>query len=798
MPSALCDRCKVLYFSAESLARYGFTEVGTKTGSPHLAFPAGQHAIDIEFDCRDDLPELPALRASSEAGCPFCPVLRDALLKGISENRLRNWVLGKHDYGQFTVKVVKVTLMAEFRALYYEKSKLSAISMGWDVLRPGEDRYAGDFTGPDGLIYFKLRAHSDDPLARYLGIAYPHPDEDRLSTQNTKAIRDHLVDCDINHNHVSSIVRSGESISDRLPRRLIEITESQEGKRLRLVETKDLTGHGSNCQDESACPKYATLSYRWGSDEFLTTTPSNLQAHCQDIPLSPFSPDDPTATLPPGFRDVVDICCALGISYLWIDSLCIIQKETKTTDKALLEIQQGQSRRDWAIESTKMHSIYMSSYLTIYLTATDTPLQKVLDYPISCSESLIPITYSISNRPDIHGTFFLEPSSYTGELDHLFWNPYLAAEDELDSSVWNTRGWTLQERLLSPRKLYVGVTDMLGLGLLTCPSPKDYGRDVELIKRPRRHKSLDKLEIGGTSSATGADGRPDKTTLYNAWYKIVEDYTCRDLTVPSDKLPALAGIARTHAVALNDEYLAGIWVQDLATGLLWGTRNAMRPGSDRYFGERERQPMIPTEHYRAPTWSWCANDGAVEFLVNYLKNPRSEIEVLGHDLIPQYEGDSYGQLAVDQGDQGYVKLRAKVKVALMEDRFPPIPEFMLQDFPALGHRDPEAEKKEFQLRRVQVTDGTGGIKEGTIFLDHAGYNPDEEEVYLMIVSRGDQPVWQKPGEFEVGVRSAGLVLRKCSHQTRLQFKRIGFYSHLWDSGLTPVFDDCELQTVYLV
>lgn len=159
MPSTLCNRCKVLYFSAESLSRYGFTEVETETGKPHLQFPAGQHSIPIEFDCRDDLPELPALRASGEAGCLFCPALRNSLLKGISECRLRSWVLGNHDHGQWTVKVVKVSLMAEFRASDDERSKFAAIMMGWDVLRPGQDRYEGDFTGPDGLIYFKLRAH---------------------------------------------------------------------------------------------------------------------------------------------------------------------------------------------------------------------------------------------------------------------------------------------------------------------------------------------------------------------------------------------------------------------------------------------------------------------------------------------------------------------------------------------------------------------------------------------------------------------------------------------------------------
>lgn len=160
MPSTLCSRCKFLYLSAESLARYGFTEVNSETSGPHLQFPAGQHSIPIEFDCRDDLPELPALRASGEAGCSFCPALRRSLLNGISERRLRSWSPEEHDRKYSTVKVVKVSLMAEFRASDNERSKFAAIIIEWDLLRPGQDRFAGDMTGPDGLIYFKLRAHS--------------------------------------------------------------------------------------------------------------------------------------------------------------------------------------------------------------------------------------------------------------------------------------------------------------------------------------------------------------------------------------------------------------------------------------------------------------------------------------------------------------------------------------------------------------------------------------------------------------------------------------------------------------
>lgn len=57
--------------------------------------------------------------------------------------------------------------------------------------------------------------------------------------------------------------------------------------------------------------------------------------------------------LPPLFQDAIIITRQLGLRYLWIDSLCIIQD----------------SLRDWETEAAKMASIYQNSYVTI--SATD-------------------------------------------------------------------------------------------------------------------------------------------------------------------------------------------------------------------------------------------------------------------------------------------------------------------------------------------------------------------------------------------------------------------------------------------
>jgi hypothetical protein len=57
--------------------------------------------------------------------------------------------------------------------------------------------------------------------------------------------------------------------------------------------------------------------------------------------------------------------------------------------------------------------------------------------------------------------------------------------------------------------------------------------------------------------------------LFDAWRRnIVQPYTERELTMSSDRLVALSAIAFEFSKRLSDQYLAGIWREDLQRGLL--------------------------------------------------------------------------------------------------------------------------------------------------------------------------------------------------------------------------------------
>jgi len=84
---------------------------------------------------------------------------------------------------------------------------------------------------------------------------------------------------------------------------------------------------------------------------------------------------------------------------------------------------------------------------------------------------------------------------------------------------------------------------------------------------------------------------------YDLWSNIVLEYTRCNLTMESDKLVAISGVAQMIRRLLKDEYLAGLWRKWLPYHLLWYKENPNDTGRSAV--------------YRAPTWSWASVDGEV-------------------------------------------------------------------------------------------------------------------------------------------------------------------------------------------
>ncbi|AEO69831.1 uncharacterized protein THITE_2021069, partial [Thermothielavioides terrestris NRRL 8126] len=105
---------------------------------------------------------------------------------------------------------------------------------------------------------------------------------------------------------------------------------------LRLVDAAELP------RDEDGFgPTYTTLSYRWGKPASMhTTTKANLAASMQGLNFE---------SLPLTFQHAILVSRAIGIVYIWIDALCIVQDDEE----------------DKAREISRMDLIYSTSFCVI-------------------------------------------------------------------------------------------------------------------------------------------------------------------------------------------------------------------------------------------------------------------------------------------------------------------------------------------------------------------------------------------------------------------------------------------------
>ncbi|KAH7040896.1 heterokaryon incompatibility protein-domain-containing protein [Microdochium trichocladiopsis] len=123
---------------------------------------------------------------------------------------------------------------------------------------------------------------------------------------------------------------------DFRPSRLLRLSEGSEVVVLREFE-----------DSANETPVYMTLSHCWGHSMPYRLTTAN---HSQLLKVGA-----PLAELGATFQDAVKIALELGVGYLWIDSLCIIQDSTE----------------DWMTQSVQMQQIYSSSFCKTYGDTTN-------------------------------------------------------------------------------------------------------------------------------------------------------------------------------------------------------------------------------------------------------------------------------------------------------------------------------------------------------------------------------------------------------------------------------------------
>ncbi|TGO74258.1 hypothetical protein BELL_0296g00090 [Botrytis elliptica] len=193
----------------------------------------------------------------------------------------------------------------------------------------------------------------------------------------------------------------------QLPTRVIDVTPNQ----TRIIHSNGIMAN------------YIALSHCWGGPIPTSSTTATLPQYQNELPFQ---------LLPANFRDAITITRELGVQYLWIDSLCIIQD----------------SKHDWEQESQKMGTVYRDALVTIYAMSSDASTGGIIPNPAHEPVEKPSTNFTFTDDNGMEVTVRVEPADrdvYDEDLHRL-----------AESSPLSSRGWTFQESVLSPRHIYYG------------------------------------------------------------------------------------------------------------------------------------------------------------------------------------------------------------------------------------------------------------------------------------------------------------------------------------------------------
>jgi hypothetical protein len=372
-----------------------------------------------------------------------------------------------------------------------------------------------------------------------------------------------------------------------------------------LSEIDDVDGVKIKLVEGEACfsalrngdyTRYVTLSHCWGSptEGFLKLTTQNEKALKEDgIEMRMF---------PKTFREAILFASRLDkVGYIWIDSLCIIQKSSSPG------ADEQASENDWLEQSRTMDKVYAGSYLNISATASRNSKEGLFRSRspefLWGDEILLKWGTRDGSSVDLLTQCTL--------VDVSFW------ENLVEQAPINQRGWVLQERIMCPRVLHF-CKDQIAWECKEFQHAEGYPEYLPTWKI-RLSDIVDEGSIKGLREADGKRLReirlrsfqdPDSNLNYlhvfELWKRVVEVYSQTTLSFPRDKLIALSSIARQFSETLfrnsECEYIAGMWAKPryLESQLLWQVDTVYKDGVAE--NHSKRFPM------RAPSFSWASLD----------------------------------------------------------------------------------------------------------------------------------------------------------------------------------------------
>ena len=324
-------------------------------------------------------------------------------------------------------------------------------------------------------------------------------------------------------------------------------------KRIKLVdvETRQIVKYPPDGCD------YIALSYVWGC----------VEQHGYKL-------EDILPIVPATLEDAIVVTRNLGKQYLWADSSCIDQQNSTEKDAQIV----------------LMSTIYSGAWATIIC----------LSGKSACC-----------GLPRVGTLQGVVPQRSYNMCGKTLLSVMPTLDQQISWSTWGSRGWTYQEGLLSPRRLFFTNHQVYFEcnSVQCCESLDDSSSLFHLQTDEQRLEALDGVvQRGGEPESVLGSGvsrdpfRPISSAAeaqvdfdsFATYQRLVNDYTGREMSHDADSLNAFSAVlTRLEEKHYKGGFLHGLPVDDLPRALLWFRHTPLDRRGD------------------FPAWSWAGWDGKV-------------------------------------------------------------------------------------------------------------------------------------------------------------------------------------------
>ncbi|MCJ1461272.1 hypothetical protein MMC28_011654 [Mycoblastus sanguinarius] len=298
--------------------------------------------------------------------------------------------------------------------------------------------------------------------------------------------------------------------------------------------------------------RYVALSYVWGAvSRQFRTLKANLAFLRSKGSLSNTKIQ---AHLPGTIQRAMRFTSLLDLDFLWVDLLCIVQDDPVHT----------------ASQINYMAFIYSNSYLTL------------------CAADGIDANSGLSGVPQCSQPRKMKQDilDFTDGQVTSRWVRWMH-----EASVYDQRGWTFQEKVLSRRML----------------SFTNHGLEWRCQKVVSQEQNLNARKPASTYLDLSIVRADTLWPCLKKWDNIVSSYLNRRLTYEEDILRALSGVLKALDGSMSEGFHFGLPQQFFDAALLWVPSEPLTRREDLRDGIAK-----PT----LPSWSWAGWKGAIKSQIN--------------------------------------------------------------------------------------------------------------------------------------------------------------------------------------